>query len=349
VAEKRKGEFMGKELAEGSDAVLRTLREAADQVASAANLLTDLEAKGVASGFIIGSGTSFHASLFLQQLLSKYTSLHVAAIPASEFAEWRPERGKYFIIGYSQSGESSDIVEAFNVAKSTGAKTIAITNTPGSTLARIADAAIVTRAGEEKAVAATKTFDAQLTAALMLAYKVAGKSLGEIERAAEAARKVLSEDGRVKGVAEAMVKAEHAFCLGRGVGYPIALEAALKLKEAAMLHAEGFAVREFLHGPLQLVEENTPVLIYAASRSGFEASAKALERIAGHKAPIVLIGPGASSFTQYASCAIEFPDAGGEANAIPLAKVAQLIAYHLSLLRELDPDKPTKLTKVVKY
>ncbi|MEM2824208.1 MAG: SIS domain-containing protein, partial [Thermofilaceae archaeon] len=138
-------------------------------------------------------------------------------------------------------------------------------------------------------------------------------------------------------------------CLGRGVGYPIALEAALKLKEAAMLHAEGFAVREFLHGPLQLVEENTPVLVYAASKGGFEASAKALERIAGHKAPIVLIGPEASSFSNYAFSVIEIQDAEGDANAIPLAKVAQLISYHLSLLRGLDPDKPAKLTKIVKY
>lgn len=340
---------MGKELAEGPDAVLRTLREAADQVSSAANLITDLEAKGIARGFIIGSGTSFHASLFLQQLLSKHTGLHVAAVPASEFAEWRPRSGRYFIIGYSQSGESSDIIEAFNAAKSVGAKTIAITNTPGSTLAKIADAAIVTRAGEEKAVAATKTFDAQLTAALMIAYKLAGRSLGEIEGAAEAARKMLSEEGKARNVAEAMVKAEHAFCLGRGTGYSIALEAALKLKEAAMLHAEGFAVREFLHGPLQLVEENTPVLVYAASKSSFEASTKALERIASHRAPIVLIGPEASSFSSYASSVIEVPDAGGDANAISLAKAAQLIAYHLSLLRGLDPDKPTKLTKVVKY
>ncbi len=333
---------MGRELREGPDAILRTLREAAEEVRAAASLLEGLEG---AMGFVVGSGTSFHASLFLQHLLTKHTNLRVAAVPASEFAEWRP-RGRYFVIGFSQSGESSDVIEAFRAAKAAGAKTVAITNTPGSTLARMADAAVVTRAGREEAVTATKTFDAQLAASLMLAYALAGRGWGEVEAAADAARKALGAEGSVRGLAERLAGAEHAFCLGRGVGYPIALEAALKLKEAAMVHAEGFAVREFLHGPLQLVGESTPVFAYAASAEGFEASRKALERVAGYKAPLVAVGPGARQFSE---AAVETPDVGGDANAIPLAKVAQLLAYHLSLARGLDPDRPSKLTKVVKY
>ncbi|MCX8180870.1 MAG: SIS domain-containing protein [Thermofilaceae archaeon] len=349
MAEKSKGEYMGRELAEGPDAVTRTIREAVDQVKAAASLLKELEANGVKRGYVIGSGTSFHASLFLQHLFSKYTDFHLAAVPASEFIEWRPARGKYFIIGYSQSGESSDIVEAFKVAKAEGVRTLVVTNTPGSTLARISDAAIITRAGEEKAVAATKTFDVQLTAALMLAYNLAGKGFGEIEKAVEAARKMLTRESLIKGLAERLVKAEHSFSLGRGCGYPIALEAALKLKEAAMVHAEGFAVREFLHGPLQLVDEITPVFLYAPSRSSFEASVRALERIAGYKAPIVLVGPKASEFSNFASHTIEVDDVGGEANALPLVKVAQIMAFYVSVLKGLDPDKPTKLSKVVRY
>ncbi|MCS7104313.1 MAG: SIS domain-containing protein [Thermofilaceae archaeon] len=349
MAEKSKGEYMGRELAEGPDAVTRTIREAVDQVKAAASLLKELEANGVKRGYVIGSGTSFHASLFLQHLFSKYTDFHLAAVPASEFTEWRPAKGKYFIIGYSQSGESSDIVEAFNVARTMGVKTIAITNTFGSTLSRISDAAIVTRAGEEKAVAATKTFDVQLAAALALVYTLTGKVFSEIERASEAAREVLAKKNLLREVAERYVKAEHAFSLGRGAGYPIALEAALKLKEAAMVHAEGFAVREFLHGPLQLVDEGTPVFLFAPSRASFEASIKALERIAGYKAPIILVGPKASEFKDYASYSLEVTGAGEDANVIPLVKVAQVFAFYISVLKGLDPDKPTKLSKVVKY
>lgn len=345
-----KGAFMRKELREGPEGVRKTLKEAREQVKASADLLRRLAASGVYRGFIIGSGTSFHASLYLEYLLNKLTDFHVTAVPASEFAAWRPAKmERSFIIGYSQSGESSDIVEAFNVARGAGVKTIAITNTPGSTLTRISDACIVTRAGEEKAVAATKTFDSQLAAALMLAFELSARSVGEIEKAADAAEKVLESEEQAKTVAERFVKAEHAFCLGRGPAFPVALEAALKLKEAAMVHAEGFAVREFLHGPLQLVDESTPVFVYAASRAGFEESVKALERIAGYKAPITLLGPGAAHFSSYASSTIEVPDAGNEATAIPLAKIAQLLAYHLSTLKGLNPDKPTKLTKIVKY
>jgi glucosamine--fructose-6-phosphate aminotransferase (isomerizing) len=348
--EKEKGAFMRKELGEGPQAVLRTLREASEEVKAAADLLRSLAGAGVERGFIIGSGTSFHASLYLQHLLNKLTGFHVTAVPASEFAEWRPAKhAKYFIIGYSQSGESSDIVEAFKVAKAAGVKTIAITNTPGSTLARISDACIVTRAGEEKAVAATKTFDVQLAAALMLAYELAGKHTGELERAAEAAERVLRAESEVRSLAERYVKAEHAFSLGKDSAYPIALEAALKLKEAAMVHAEGFAAREFLHGPVQLVDETTPVLAFAPSAEAFKGSLKAFEKIAQYKAPLILVGPGAGGVAGYAAHRVEVQGVEGDAAAIPLVKFAQLFAYHLSVLRGLDPDKPTKLTKVVKY
>jgi len=348
--EKEKGVFMRKELGEGPQAVLKTLREAREEVKAAADLLRSLAGAGVERGFVIGSGTSFHASLYLQHLLNKLTDFHVTAIPASEFAEWRPAaHARYFIVGYSQSGESSDIVEAFKVAKAAGVKTIAITNTPGSTLTGISDACIVTRAGEEKAVAATKTFDVQLAAALMLAYELCGKSIGELEKAAEAAERVLQAEGEIRALAERYAKTEHAFCLGKDSAYPVALEAALKLKEAAMVHAEGFAAREFLHGPVQLVDESTPVLAFAPSAEAFKGSLKAIERVAQYKAPLILVGPRVGELAGYAAYWAEIRGIEGDAATIPLVKFAQLFAYHLSVLRGLDPDKPTKLTKVVRY
>jgi len=341
---KKPGEYMFKELTEGPSKVLDTLRDARGEVEAAARLIED---RCLTRAFIIGSGTSFHASLYLQYLLTRHTDIHAAAIPASEFEDWIPQRRNYLIIGYSQSGESSDIVWAFQQAKEKGVTTIAITNTPGSTLTKLADASIVTRAGEEKAVAATKTFDVQLTAALMLAYTIAGKPLDPIADAAREAEKILGA-GEIPGLAEKHSGAEHAYILGKAAGYPIALEAALKLKEAAMVHAEGFAAREFLHGPVQLVDETTPVFLYAPSREAFKASMKAVDKIAGYKAPIIAVGPREEGVAEKAAAWIEVGVEGDEA-VLPLVKAAQLYAYHVSLLRGKDPDAPSKLSKVVKY
>ncbi len=344
------GKNMYSELREGVDAVARTLRQAADQAVEAASRLRDLAASGVKTGFVIGSGTSFHASLFLQNLMNRHTEFSVTAIPASEYAECQPLGSKkYFVIGFSQSGESSDIVVAFNLARSYNSKTLAITNTPGSTLTRIADACIVTRAGEERAVTATKTFDAQLAASLMLTYALVGRPQADIEKGAQAAAAVLSAESKAKELGAKLAEADHVFCLGKGSGYPIALEAALKLKEAAMIHAEGFASREFLHGPIQLVDEKTPVLLFAPSGEAVWGSQKALEKLAQYGAPVYVIGPQTAGFANRVSGWLETPDVGSDAAALPLAKAAQLLAYYASIAKGLDPDKPSKLSKVVKY
>ena len=335
---KTPGEYMYRELREGPGKVLETLRAAAPQVEEVAALI---DGKNVSKVFILGSGTSFHASLYLQYLLTRHTRIHAAAIPASEFEDWLPgSRKDYLIVGYSQSGESTDIVWAFEKAKERGVPVVAITNTPGSTLTRIADASIVTRAGEEKAVAATKTFDVQLAAALMLAYRLAGLGYGEIEEAARAAQAVLDREPEIKALAERSSGAGHSYILGKAAGYPVALEAALKLKEAAMVHAEGFAAREFLHGPVQLVGPETPVFLYAPSAEAYRASGKALEKVRGYGIPLVVVGRGEADL---------LVDVEGDAAVLPMVKAAQLYAYHVALLRGKDPDAPSKLTKVVKY
>ncbi|MEM1509249.1 MAG: SIS domain-containing protein [Thermofilaceae archaeon] len=338
------------ELREGIDAVVRTLRQAMDQAIEAASFLKDLAGYGVNTGFVIGSGTSFHASLFLQNLMNKYTDFSIVAVPASEFAECQPVNSKkYFIIGFSQSGESSDIVVAFNLARSYNMKTLTITNTPGSTLTRIADACIITKAGEEKAVTATKTFDVQLAASLMLTYALSDKPPADIEKGAQAAAAVLNAELKAKELAAKLAVADHVFCLGKGSGHPIALEAALKLKEAAMIHAEGFASREFLHGPIQLADEKTPVLLFMPSSEAVWGSQKVLEKLAQYGAPVYIIGPRSVNFVNRVSDWLETPDVGSDIVTLPLAKAAQLLAYYASIAKGLNPDKPSKLSKVVKY
>jgi len=345
MSDKKPGEYMYRELREGPSKVLETLREARRDAEEAARIIGG---SPHSKAYIIGSGTSFHASLYLAYLLNRYTAVHAIPVPASEFEDWIPlGRRDYVIVGYSQSGESSDIVAAFTEASKAGVATVAITNTPGSTLTKISSASIVTRAGEEKAVAATKTFDVQLAAALMLASLLSGKEF-RIEDAAREAEGVIGREEEVEALAERYKCSSHAFTLGKAAAYPVALEAALKMKEASMVHAEGFAAREFLHGPVQLVDGSTPVFFFAPSREGFEASVKALEKVSGYGAPIVAVGPRHGAFQEKASAYIEV-GLEGEAAVIPLVKAAQLYAYHLAVLKGLDPDRPSKLTKVVKY
>ncbi|RLF05236.1 MAG: glutamine--fructose-6-phosphate aminotransferase, partial [Thermoprotei archaeon] len=133
--------YMFKEAVEGPSAVRRTLSECRSEVEEVAEALKKAE---VRRGFIVGSGTSFHASLYLQYLINRYTDLHFTAVPASEFKAWKPIKGKYVVIGFSQSGESSDVIEAVREAKAAGVLTIGITNTPGSSLTRLADHSVVT-------------------------------------------------------------------------------------------------------------------------------------------------------------------------------------------------------------
>lgn len=337
---------MYREAVEGPEAVRRTVTVCKDAVEVVAEALREARVK---RGFVVGSGTSFHASLYLQYLLNKYTDLHVTAIPASEFRAWRPTRGTYLVIGFSQSGESSDVVEAIREAKRLGALTICITNTPGSTLTRLAEYSIVTRAGEEKAVAATKTFDVQLAASVMITRAILGEEYGDLLSAAMAATRVVEREDLLRELASKLRETGSTFILGRGATYPVALEFALKLKEASMIHAEGFAVREFLHGPLQLVDESTPLYVLIGSRSSYEESRVGLERIKSYKPNWVYIGPSTPKLGELFSEVVEVEDVGEDVAVLPIVKAAQLIAYYASIARGLNPDKPTKLSKVVKY
>ncbi|HDD64472.1 MAG TPA: SIS domain-containing protein [Thermoprotei archaeon] len=345
--------FMLKELREGPEAVKKTLQFCEKLVEGIHDRIASL---GVDKGFIIGSGTSFHASVATQYLVNKFTKYHFTAVPASEFEDWTPlVTNDYIIFGYSQSGESSDIIKAVKVAKTKGIFVIGITNTKDSTLTKVSDFSLVTQAGEEKAVVATKTYDAQLTAGSLLAY-----SLSKHERAqklkelllkdiASKLEDVLKREKEIKELAEKYKDVEHIYILGRGVNYANALEAGLKFKEAAMIHSEGFAVREFLHGPIQLVDEKTPVIVLLPTKTALEGSLKALEKLKGYNAPVIGIVGDEVKADEYVRETIVIPTVEDELSVLPVVKAIQILAYYLSVLRGLNPDKPTKLTKVVKY
>ncbi len=221
--------------------------------------------------YFTGSGTSYHASIVGQYALSRLSSSFSSSVPASEFSQWVSVKDPdTLIVAVSRSGETADTLEAAEYARNNGARLLALTNAPGSSLARISNLVLLTRAGEEKSGVATQSYVSQLAALCLFSAFI-----GEVKGRDEAARlklllKELPEkvketiklsEGQAKRLAEEHSEAEIFFVLGSGSNYATALEAALKLKEVARVFAEGFSTREFIHGPMRLVDEKTTTIL----------------------------------------------------------------------------------------
>ena len=308
--------------------------------------------------YITGSGTSYHAGLASQYLLSTLTKIPVSTIHASEFSRWTPlvfPQGTW-LAAISQSGESIDVLTAAKEAVHRGARILGVTNTKDSTLTKISDEALITAAGIELAITATKTFISQLAALFLLSLKLAQTDNDQIDIALrtlfEMPNIIEGElgniDSQVLDIARRFKDKNFYFILGSGPNYAIALEGALKMKEASNVFAEGFATREFLHGPQQLVNEETPIIAITA-RNEKASSIRLLERFQGFNAPIITISQQGEFETDKGVYSINLKK---EVPLIltPLLYVIplQLYAYHNAVLRGYNPDQPEKLAKVVK-
>src|ERR1051326_9126920 len=233
-------------------------------------------------------------------------------------------------------------------AKHRGARLAALVNVEGSSLYRLVDDPILLSAGPERCVLATKSFTAKLGVLLMAAYAArgrleAGKAL--LEQAADEIQSFMT-DGRVdqvRALAQRIAQAEHLYVIGRGPSYPMALEAALKIKEVSYMHAEGFAGGELKHGVIALVDEGTPCVVLAPNDETFRAILSGAEEIKARGGYIIGISPFASDVWDEH---IAVADAG-EAASIVNAVAPQLLAYEVALARGLDPDKPRNLAKSV--
>ncbi|RDD54213.1 MAG: SIS domain-containing protein [Candidatus Korarchaeota archaeon NZ13-K] len=336
---KEPGAYMRAEIYEQPEVVERTLRESLGDVRRALDYLS------TSFIYVTGSGSSFHASLVLSRALMRIAGIRSTAIQASELPEWIPHDVRdSALIALSQSGESKDVLIAVETFRriSSGSPVIAITNTPKSTLHEISDASILTRAGEERAIAATKTYTTQLAASFLLATELAdarGRDVRELRdeliRVPNLMRDMLAYVMFfVKAWADRLKDREFGFILGRGPNYPTALESALKLRETANLHYVGYSAREFLHGPIQLVAEGTPVILIGGS--GLE---DVIQRIRALGGELIRVDPGGE---------VPIAEVSYELSPIVAVVPMQLLSLEVSLLRGLDPDKPEKLTKVVK-
>lgn len=359
--------FMLKEIAEQPDAVAATLlgRLGADHGLTLDETTLDARAlRDIDKAVIVACGSAYHAGL-----IAKYAIEHWAGLPcevelASEFRYRDPILGpRSLVIAISQSGETLDTLMAVQHAKEMGARVLAICNTNGSTIPRASDAVLYTRAGPEIGVAATKSFITQLVAVYLVALYLGqvrevryGDEVADVVRELAAmphrVARVLETMEPVRAVARELASSPIVLFLGRHVGYPVALEGALKLKELAYMHAEGFAAGELKHGPIALVEEGVPVVIMMPSPAGRSVlHAKLLSNVQEVRArgayTIVIAEEGDEAVVPYADELIRVPAVPTLLQPLVSVVPLQVFACELAVARGNNVDRPRNLAKSV--
>ncbi len=280
---------------------------------------------------IIACGTSYHAGLLLSYLLN------AKAYIASDYPFIAKPGKDTLIIAISQSGETADVLQALRFAKES--RKIAITNTVGSTITRLADETVYLNSGPEVGVAATKTFTSQLA----VVYKLA---LGKPEGLSALFEKMLEKENEVKAIAAKLAGKEHAFFIARGRNVPIAYEGSLKFKEITYIHSEAYPGGELKHGTLSLITEGTPVIALAPKD---ETLPKLLGNIKEAKARggMIISLTNDETVKKESDFSIDLPDVDPILYPFALIVPLQLLAYHVSVLRGIDPDRPRNLAKSV--
>jgi len=309
---------------------------------------------------IVACGTAYNAGL-----ISRYWFEALAGIPcdveiASEFRYRKPARRKNSLfITLSQSGETADTLAALRLSKEIGyLSSLAICNVAASTLVREADLVLLTKAGTEVGVASTKAFTTQLTVLLMLVAKL-GRVKGMSEQTEKAIvhalqalpsriEQVLMFDDQIEKLAMQFADKHHALFLGRGDQYPLAMEAALKLKEISYIHAEAYAAGELKHGPLALIDSDMPVIVIAPSNDLLEKLKSNIEEVRARGGQLYVFAEQDAGFmTDKSMTIIALPHVEELTAAIYYTVPTQLLAYHVALIKGTDVDQPRNLAKSV--
>ena len=297
--------------------------------------------------YITGSGTSYHSALIFKHMLARFDKIRAETMVSSESQDrlWSMDSNS-LLIAISQSGESADVLESVKLAKNKGARILSLVNVTTSSLARASDAFLSTNCGPEIGVAATKSFTGQLALIYNISDRLCGNRL-KTEKAefAKAVGKIIEHPESIIKVAEQMRSARDIYLLGRSIHFPIALEGALKMKELAYVHAEGIAAGELKHGPLALIDKNTFVIMINPHDSTFNDTLSNAHEIRARGATV--IGISDNNDAVYHHC-IEIPHLDEE-TYYPIVEVIplQILAYQMSLARDVDPDYPRNLAKSV--
>jgi glucosamine--fructose-6-phosphate aminotransferase (isomerizing) len=358
--------FMLKEIQEQPQAVADTLRGhlIGSRIMLDEERLDDQDLRDVDKVFIVACGSAYHAGLLGKYAIEHWTRIPVEVEMASEFRYRDPVLSRNtLVVAISQSGETADTLEAVRHARAQRAKVLAICNTNGAQIPRESDAVLYTHAGPEVGVAATKTFVAQVAAVELVALAIAQargtKYDDEIVREYYALAEVpalieemLQRTEPVREIARAIAASKAVLFLGRHVGYPMALEGALKLKELAYMHAEGFPAGELKHGPIALIEDGLPVVVMMPSPTGRSLlHGKMLSNIAEIQArgarTIVIAEDGDTEAARHATYLITVPRAATLLSPLAMAVPLQVLAAEIATARGLDIDKPRNLAKSV--
>lgn len=354
--------FMLKEIYEQPESVRNALRGRLDQVNGTAVLsgmgTTARELTEVQRIVMVGCGTSLHAGMVGDFAFEDLAAIPAEAQQAAEFRYRNPlVDGRDLVVAISQSGETADTLAAVREAKEKGAVVMGLVNVVGSTIARETGRGVYLHAGPEISVASTKAFTGQVAVLLLMALKLGrGRRMSRERGLALAAAlgqlpaliaAVLQQDAAIARVAESMVKHEHAFFLGRGPMYPVALEGALKLKEISYIHAEGYHAAELKHGPIALLTPGTPVVVLANRSPVVEKVLSNAEECKARGAFIIAVTTEGGPAAAMADAVITIPDCDPLVATIPVAVALQLLAYHVARLRGCAIDQPRNLAKSV--
>lgn len=358
--------FMLKEIAEQPAAVADTLlgHFVDGRIVLDEQRLSDQELREIDKVFVVACGTAYHSGLLAKYAIEHWTRLPVEVELASEFRYRDPVLDRStLVVAISQSGETADTLEAVRHAKEQKAKVLAICNTNGSQIPRECDAVLYTRAGPEIGVASTKTFLAQITANYLVGLALAQargtkypdevwREYHELEAMPDLVARVIATIEPVAALAYQFAQSPTVLFLGRHVGYPVALEGALKLKELAYMHAEGFAAGELKHGPIALIEDDLPVIVIMPSPKGSAVlHAKLLSNIREIQArgaiTIVIAEEGDDTVRPYADHLIEIPSVSTLLQPLLSTIPLQVFAASVAQARGYDVDKPRNLAKSV--
>jgi glutamine---fructose-6-phosphate transaminase (isomerizing) len=355
--------FMLKEMHEQPLAIKQTLEGRTDP---GGHLLLDElrmsedELREVDKVFVVACGTAYHAGLVAKYAIEHWTRLPVETEIASEFRYRDPVLDRNtLVIAISQSGETADTLAAVRYARRQRARVLTVSNTVGSSIPRESDAVLYTRAGPEIGVAATKTFATQLAAMYLVGlYLAEVRGTMFVDEVAAVVRELggipaklqlcLERSEQVRKVAETYAEARDWLFLGRHVGYPIALEGALKLKEISYVHAEGYPAAELKHGPIALIEDGTPVVVVHPSSHVYAKMLTNIQEVASRGATVIAIATdGDQQVAAHAAHVLRVPATAQLLSPLVCLVPLQLLAYHVAVARRCPIDKPRNLAKSV--
>ncbi len=309
---------------------------------------------------IVACGTSWHAGLVAEYLIEDFARIPVEVEYASEFRYRNPIITENdVVIAISQSGETADTMAALELAKSKGATIFGVCNVVGASIPRLTHAGVYTHAGPEIGVASTKAFTAQVTVLTLIALLLGQKNgnlphntlqalVIELNSIPSKIEQALKADPTVLQIAEKFHQSTNFLYLGRGYGFPVALEGALKLKEISYIHAEGYPAAEMKHGPIALIDEQMPVVVIATKGPSYEKVISNIQEVKARKGIVIAVVTEADTeVSAMADYVIEIPETHEAFVPLVATIPLQLLSYHMAVLRGCNVDQPRNLAKSV--